>query len=280
MPDTVNVLFWNTNRRNRTDLVVRLVQEYGIDIVLLAEHDAVPHEVEASLRSRVNPEFCNPEPESFVGRIQVFAGNPGFDLREVYADPGRRLTVRTLKLQNEELLLAVVHLPSRREWSNEGLSLQLAVYADQIRSQEDAHSHRRTFLCGDFNMNPFESGMVAANGFHAVMTKQIAKSGGRTVLGSRYPFFYNPMWGLFGDRPSGPPGSYYKRLSEQVSFDWNILDQVLIRPEALRWFSGRVEFLTQVGKLSLATRNGRPDRNIGSDHFPLMFQLAIPKTRN
>jgi hypothetical protein len=29
-------------------------------------------------------------------------------------------------------------------------------------------------VIGDFNMNPFDRGMVNANGFHAVMSRQIA----------------------------------------------------------------------------------------------------------
>ena len=48
-------------------------------------------------------------------------------------------------------------------------------------------------------MNPFEHGVVAANGLNAVMARKVAARDTRTVLAHEYPFFYNPMWGHFGD---------------------------------------------------------------------------------
>ena len=44
-------------------------------------------------------------------------------------------------------------------------------------------------------------------------------------------FFYNPMWGHFGDALDGPPGSYYDARSEAVAYFWNVFDQVLIRTQ-------------------------------------------------
>jgi hypothetical protein len=55
-------------------------------------------------------------------------------------------------------------------------------------------------LVGDFNMNPFQEGVVAANGLNAVMARRVAaRRRTRVVQEREYPFFYNPMWGHFGD---------------------------------------------------------------------------------
>jgi len=123
-------------------------------------------------------------------------------------------------------------------------------------------------------MNPFEEGVVKATGLHAMMTRATANERFRTVQGREYPFFYNPMWGFFGDRTDGPAGTYHYRPSGHLSFEWNIIDQVLIRPDALPWFKDDIEIVTRIGETELMDANGRPDKKTGSDDFPLVFGLA------
>lgn len=124
-------------------------------------------------------------------------------------------------------------------------------------------------------MNPFDTGVVETGGFHAVMTKDIALKGRRTVQSRKYPFFYNPMWGFFGDRTPGPPGTHYFR-GKHVSFEWNIYSQVLIRPDAIGWLDDTIEIMESIGDTKLLTKHGVPNRNVGSDHLPLIFGLRIP----
>ena len=89
-----------------------------------------------------------------------------------------------------------------------------------------------------------------------------------------HPFFYNPMWGCFGDRTPGPPGSFYLGTSKPVNYFWNIYDQVLLRPglvDALR----DLAILDTDGSESLLTKAGLPQTSGGSDHLPLFFQLNL-----
>jgi endonuclease/exonuclease/phosphatase family metal-dependent hydrolase len=46
---------------------------------------------------------------------------------------------------------------------------------EKIVEAEDSAGHQNSLLIGDFNMNPFEEGMNAADGLHGVMDKQIAE---------------------------------------------------------------------------------------------------------
>jgi hypothetical protein len=62
-----------------------------------------------------------------------------------------------------------------------------------IRRVEETLVNPRTVLVGDFNMNPFDPGMMGAQGLHGVMTKRVAGRVARQVDGRPYPFFYNPM---------------------------------------------------------------------------------------
>jgi hypothetical protein len=131
-------------------------------------------------------------------------------------------------------------------------------------------------LVGDLNMNPFESGVVGANGLHAVMTQERAQRGVRKVGGKEYPFFYNPMWGFFGDLTKGPPGTYHYDSAEQVTYFWNIFDQVLIRPALLQHFDATsLKVISGDEKISLLNEQGIPDKANVSDHLPIVFRLYI-----
>ena len=125
-------------------------------------------------------------------------------------------------------------------------------------------------------MNPFEPGVVAAAGLHAVMSREVASRQSRTVQGRDYRFFYNPMWNHFGDANSDTAGSYFYSASEQVSYFWNVFDQVLIRPDlAARFDPGSLKMLKSTGRQSLVRDNGRPNSTQYSDHLPIVFDLAL-----
>jgi len=265
-------VFWNANGRDRAELIARLTAEKHADVVVVAEHGSDNETTLGALRREVDEAFV--EPPSVAPRLQIFARNAALSLRETYADASGRLTIRTLRYQQTEFLLAAVHLPSKVNWNREDQAAEAWALAGQIRDEEQRRGHRRTVLCGDLNMNPFEDGVVQAAGLHAMMTRATAGARSRIVQGRDYPFFYNPMWGFFGDRTEGPPGTHYYRHSGHLSHEWNIFDQVLIRPEALAWFQGDVEIVTEIGDTDLRDANGRPSKEVGSDHFPIVFRLG------
>ena len=109
------------------------------------------------------------------------------------------------------------------------------------------------------------------------MTRRIAAKGSCVVQGREYPFFYNPMWGLFGDRRDSPPGTYYYSASEHNVFFWNMFDQVLIRPELLSFFDPESVEVVQIRRASFSALRRRdcPDTGFASDHLPLIFQLRL-----
>jgi len=120
-------------------------------------------------------------------------------------------------------------------------------------------------------MNPFDTGVVAANGLHGVMTRNIAKEQTRTVANRDYPFFFNPMWSFLGERESGPPGTNFYRKSVHVVYFWNMLDQVLVRPDLMDSLI-ELRTLDQINGGSLLDAAGKP---AVSDHLPLLFRLRL-----
>jgi hypothetical protein len=148
--------------------------------------------------------------------------------------------------------------------------------ARAIDVEEQKVGHRRTILVGDFNMNPFETGFVSANGLNSVMSRQVASRETRTVQGREYQFFYNPMWGHFGDARSETAGSYFYDAAEHVNYFWNVFDQVLLRPAlAERFDPAELSIVKEVGSFPLVQTNGRPDHTNGSDHLPLVFEVEF-----
>jgi endonuclease/exonuclease/phosphatase (EEP) superfamily protein YafD len=269
----ITLLFWNVGAASRPIQISDLATRYDVDVVLLAELVDEPSELLLALNKTVVAYSYAPG----IGntKIHIFAR-----FSETFAAPiyeTDRLTVRRLNPPGiEEILLAVVHFPSKYAWSDDSQTMECTRLADDIRRIEESTGHQKTVLVGDFNMNPFETGVVSAAGMHAVMDRKVAQRGNRIVQEREYPFFYNPMWSLFGDATRGPAGTFYHPRAEHKVYFWNMFDQVLVRPALLERFRfDDLAIIDHTGEQSLLTDTGIPDRKLGSDHLPILFRLSL-----
>jgi hypothetical protein len=266
-------LFWNIKNNPAGRLLSGLTEEHNIDVLILAECSD-----EAGILNAINMGTRRTFHLTWrTHRIVIYTRFPREFAEMLENAHDRFLAVGRLKLPGRtEVLLAAIHFPSKRYMSPSDQKAMSRHIAEEIRRVETRVGHSRTLLVGDLNMNPFEDGMISADGFHAVMTLQLANKEARSVQGNQYPFFYNPMWGLFGDNSEGPPGTFYRSASSFVEYFWHIFDQVLIRPSLLRAFDlGSLRVLTECRGESFLDRNGIPDRARGSDHLPILFNLNI-----
>lgn len=266
-------LFWNLNRKPLQQIVANLVLHYEVDVLMLVECSIEPSVLLKTLNQHRRSEYHYAP--GICKKVEIFTRYPRQFIEPIYEED--RLTIRNLKLPGAiDLLLAVTHFPSKLYWSDASQTAESIELANSIRLAEEQVGHFRTVLVGDLNMNPFEDGVVSANGLHGVMSRNIAEKGTRVVQRKEYPFFYNPMWGLFGDATPGPPGTYYHSRSEHKVFFWNIFDQILIRPDLLPLFSNEdLEMVTSDGDTSFLSSQGVPDANIASDHLPIFFRLGL-----
>ena len=265
-------LFWNIARKPLRDEVHRLAQRHQIDVLMLAESPSPAGQMLRSLnRDGGGWQF----PFSAREKIQVYTRFERNLLEARLEEP--RWTIRELLLPGlPAVIVAVVHLHDKRNWNDASQSAACYDLARDIANVEERVGHHRTLLVGDFNMNPFETGMIAANGLHAETTRRIAGKIGRVVDEKFYRYFYNPMWNLFGDATRGPAGTYYYRGSEMVRTPWNMFDQVLMRPELLAFFKAEeLEILTGDGQQSFLTAQNTPTTRRGSDHLPITFRLNL-----
>jgi hypothetical protein len=265
-------LFWNTNRKPLSDAIANLAEQESVDILILAECAIEDSSLLKTLNRR-GPEFHFPA--NLNARIKVFCRFPGKYL--IPSFDSDRVSIRRVALPaREELLLVAVHLPSKLYSSAPSQAMECPNLSAIIVERERAVRHNRTVVVGDFNMNPFEDGIVGAGGLHAVMSRRVAGREQRVVQGRTYPFFYNPMWSHLGDSTERPSGSYYYERAEHVNYFWNTFDQVLLRPQLMdRFRSDQLKILDRAGDISLKMADGRPDRKAGSDHFPLLFRLDL-----
>lgn len=151
--------------------------------------------------------------------------------------------------------------------------------ADLIREQE-AGSHKRSIVVGDFNAHPFESAVLSSDGLHAIGIRQVNQLTGRLVrLGdAREDFFYNPMWQFYGHVPSLESGmaTHYWQNGLAGELFWHMLDQVVIRPEECERFpEDQIRILTTIGTVELLAPDETLDTSAGSDHLPLVFQWNL-----
>jgi hypothetical protein len=244
--------------------------------LVLLECDIDPSDVVLSLNQLAGQTFHHAVSPAGTGTetIRVFTRFPKEML--ISLRDSSRFTIRHMLIPGRaSVIVAAVHFPSKLYWSEDSQALECTEFARAIVEVEKEAGHDRTVLVGDLNMNPFESGMVGAVGLNATMARDQAAKGFRTVQGRQYPFFYNPMWGHFGDRDRNPAGTYYRDSGHHVNYYWNMFDQVLIRPSLLDMFpADGVEIVTHAGRTPLLTASGVPDRAIGSDHLPLLFRLG------
>jgi hypothetical protein len=266
-------LFWNLQGRDLRSLVVDLAAEHKVDIIILAECQ-VP---EGAMLERLNSERPQYElaPTRVCKSITFFSSFSASFFTPVVENA--RVSIRRLTLPaRKEILVAAAHLPSRMHFSEGSSVFECSVFAEMIRRQERELGHSRTVVLGDLNANPFEIGIVGTGGLHAVMSRYVASRRTRTVQAHDYDFFYNPMWSHFGDRPEGPPGTFYYEKAEHVVYFWNMFDQVLIRPDLLDGFdSSDLRILTTVAGTSLVRTDGRPDTSTASDHLPILLDLEF-----
>ncbi|MCI0485706.1 MAG: hypothetical protein L0229_03805 [Blastocatellia bacterium] len=263
-------LFWNIHNKQIGAIIRTLAERHKVDVLILAECQA-PGAILAALNSSNKALYYLNRSQS--ERIRIFTRNSRITL--AYEHIENKFIICRLSIPKyQEILLVAVHALNGLHSSQETKKFEAARVAQIIRDVEARVGHARTLLVGDLNMNPFEVGVYAAAAFHSVMTRKIALKKQRKVQGRYYPFFYNPMWGLFGDSTQGPPGTYYGSRSNHDELFWHMIDQVLIRPDLLNLFRNEeLRILTEDGRRSFLSRSGLPNASIVSDHLPVLFKL-------
>lgn len=269
-------MFWNVGAKNDvSDLVARACREHEVDILVLAEFGRPLSELLEGVNAGADRPLTVPFNPST--RLTILARYSPDALRPVQDLNG--VAVRHLQPPvGADILVVGVHLPSQMFYGVDDLALYATEVSRVVAEAEAAVGHTRTIVVGDFNMNPFDLGIAGSHGLHAVSNRVVASRGSRKIQNTVHEFFYNPMWARLGDRPTGPPGTYYRADSKPFTLFWHAFDQVLIRPALLDRFSDDdLLVLTDIDGVSLTKSGFVPDTDSASDHLPLVFKIDIER---
>lgn len=277
----MNFLFWNINKKNTSflfDKISILIQNEHIDVCMLAELDQADT---AKLLHIINSRNGNSYKivQCLVWKKIVIISKKNIYI-STYDESGKRIGAFKIKsdIFEKEVLLFPIHFYDKKNYDSTEQNERIEKIKKFIDDTESRHGESNlSIVCGDFNLNPFETPMIKTKGMHAVMEKDIAKKGERIVDGDAYKFFYNPMWGFYGDNGKGNvSGTYFLQRSLNVELFWHLLDQVLIRKGLIDYFEdSQLDIITTIDGNSLLNRNGSINNKDYSDHLPLKFRINI-----
>lgn len=264
----MNYLFWNTYKKQKINhIIVEIILKNKCDIIGLAEYEDDIKELINELAKKGIYMYEVPRIGSRLTILTKFIPGKVTHLQET--------SYYTLKLVPHEKMgnhiIAFVHLSSKRGKPNPlDHTVQISNLRMAIEEEEETCKNTNTIIMGDFNIDPFEQGMISAIGCHSLSARDVVKKKSRKIEGIEYKMFYNPMWNLYGDY-NYPPGTYYYRQSIQENYFWHMFDQVIIRPELIEKFDfSKLEILTEINTTKLISRNKIPRI---SDHLPIIFTI-------
>jgi hypothetical protein len=278
-------LFWNYryDGHDKEELLGRLILAEMVDVVILAEsmidRESLLDRLKAAGRPYSVPRIPHPN-----GRIEVLAGYPS-DCFIDWARDQDRMWLRRFRVPGRvEILLGAVHLISgvHRDRLERRTAADAIARAVREAQREVGICHERTIIVGDFNLNPYDDGMIFPSGFGAMMTKDLVRKQKLSHGGGLCGRFYNPLWSRLGrEITEAPPGTYYWNENREFNIYWNCIDQVLIGADLLDYFpTDRLRILTAIpgpeGPRSLIRETPGHWKIEISDHLPLIFDVDLP----
>lgn len=265
----LNFLFWNTGKKDINTHIADLIATTNANFVAIAEYEGDSIEL---LRYLTN-KGLNFHAVPIIGceRIQIFSDINPSGIK--HKREGDRYTIKELHIAGSlPLLVGLVHLPSKLH-ADEDHQLHSSIFFKQeIELAEKEAGHSNTIIFGDFNMNPFDKGMMSAAAMNSLPCLKTSKKMSRKIEGREHSFFYNPSWNLLGDLDE-MPGTYFHGSPSYLSHYWNTLDQVIVRPSIGNKFDkSSLTIIKNTGIKPLINKKGRPSV---SDHLPIFFTMQI-----
>lgn len=203
-----------------------------------------------------------------------------FDFAD-YLQRNRRMLLFKVTYSGKSFILGGLHFPSKMYTSatkQKDIAVQFKRSIDKIEEKMGLSS----IVIGDFNMNPFELGMIHRESFHALPSIELSKEK-KYFYDNTYSPFYNPSWIKLGDVEfdgkrfkKRPSGSFFSKASSDIEYYWYLFDQVILRYDLSPYFNfHEFKYLTTIDDISLVNDDLTPNDKEYSDHLPLQIALKL-----
>jgi exonuclease III len=258
--DTLKIIYWNIHNQTDINLLKNMISDNNPELIILSECSVCIAEQLAQQTSyHLLKPIIDKKPKIILLYNIVI---PHIVLKQEYKN---HLNIYKMQFPSISILLMAVHLPSKIRMDRQNQLSESFDYMQQILAIEKQESCKKTIIVGDFNMNPFDDGMIAGNGFNAVFSEQIALTDSRTICGKKYEYFFNPAWTTYG-RQSYKLGTFFLKYPNHSSFHWNVYDQAIIRSSLLH------EYKIDFALIDNDTYFNSTDKSF-SDHSPIIVEL-------
>lgn len=270
----ITIAFWNTFGNNNSSkdvdsLIVKLIKENHVDVMVLCEY--------------------NKDLKTLCSKLEL--DDIPFSSAKYYEEDRIRLlysknSIETPTLIRNQDFYSILRFPERKI-TVVGVHLSSNMYADDetrrciamqcmndIEEYEQECGDTNTIVIGDFNSDPYEGTMLSVIGFHALPFQKKTERTRKVAHQSKLPF-YNPMWNLFGDFCE-PVGTYYMSTTKAADPMWHLYDQIIVRGVLARNIVKKsMKIIGEIGSIQLCTDYGIPDKDIASDHLPIVMSLEV-----
>ena len=273
----------NTRVNNLCNALEYLVRSNSVETVLLCDFN-IEKDVLLTTLQKADSAF-KPVPSS-TDHVTLFTSQPLRYFKLIKTDAkseykGKRISVWRIKLPlQQEVLLVGIHLVSKREYIAIDQEAEARKIVRELVRIETGRNHERTIIAGDFNMNPFETGMTLSDCFNSISSWRVVKHKQRRTIqnDSRCTLFYNAGWSFLGDNTRSVGGTYHDDRTAHNCYYWNVFDQVLLRPDLIDADSEpRIHIVEGYeDQIFVSGPYNAPDAKNWSDHLPLLFDVPIP----
>lgn len=287
-------MFWNINLNtkgkdynkkhdNIHNAILTMSEKYDLNFILLVEAQQL--DIESMLQSlnyKVKDKFSLGVTEkvlSTIGQRFVIFHTVNNNINVQRMDDRERILSTAYNINGSDVLINLVHLRDKYNHSDKTLDAFAHDHAIHIKKFEIENCSEKSLLVGDFNLNPYQDGMMNVNAFNAIMSPYIVEKGVRKWNGNEYKYFYNPSWNVLGKQENNNQvfGTYYYDNNQEVDLAyWYMLDQLILRKDLLKSYrSSSLEIISNVGNIDLLNKKGIPDKKEYSDHLPIKFTMEF-----
>ena len=294
-------LYWNTeNKDSKEDVLEGILKTHSIDIIILGESKKGLSNGFCKVNDLIELVLLSGEREELRMRLYYkHKHDLAFRHLNNFSDSEEKeiimhetidtiLIQRTIKriarvvqlemtINNEKYLLSCIHFPSKNN-QDEVSQLQTAYNYKKYILEKNADYNQKVIIVGDFNMNPFDAGMIEPHGFYALNHQDLIRDN-VTFQHSPETMLYNPCWWLMGDyHPKNSSikvsGSHYFKSAPSKKLYWHLFDQVLISKNMIDHFNYDDLEVLEIEEIlqELKSKKTR-EQAIYADHLPIMYSL-------